>query len=147
MQVPISDCAAKAFSEAFYRRLVAEDPVDLAINEGRMAIAASRGGSCEWATPVLLSALVDGRLFEIVVPPAERDFRKGREALLSGDLWEARRTLSRVLTADDCHAGARALRCLIELIEHTPGLLTLPEADRLDTVLLPDVDGDVPEAG
>lgn len=74
MQYRISGEAADLFSEAFYRRLVAGDPVDAATAEGRMAIHLEDAGSVEWATPVLFLRTPDGRLFESKpeIPPGIR---------------------------------------------------------------------------
>jgi hypothetical protein len=74
MQYRISDRAAILFSEAFYRRLAAGDPVDAATTEGRMAVHLRDRGSVEWATPVLFSRVPDGLLFEPkpLVPEAIR---------------------------------------------------------------------------
>jgi hypothetical protein len=64
MQLPISDRAAIAFSEAFYRRLGAGDPVDAAVSEGRLAIARADRTSAEWAIPALFLRVPNGHLFE-----------------------------------------------------------------------------------
>jgi tetratricopeptide (TPR) repeat protein len=64
MQSPISDAAARAFSNKLYRRLGAGDPVDVATAEARLAIWRRRRRSFEWATPVLFLSGSDGRLFE-----------------------------------------------------------------------------------
>ena len=71
MQLPISDPAAIAFSEAFYRRLAAGDPIDAATVEGRMAIHLQDPESREWATPVLFLRTQDGLLFDSPVTPAQ----------------------------------------------------------------------------
>ena len=68
MQTPIRDEAAISFSSAFYRRLAAGDPVDVAAAHGRMEIYLSDPSSAEWATPVLFMRVPDGRLF--APPPA-----------------------------------------------------------------------------
>jgi CHAT domain-containing protein len=65
MQFPITDRAALEFGGIVYRRLAAGDPVDAAVAEGRLALAAR--GSAEWGTPVLFLRAPDGRLF---APPA-----------------------------------------------------------------------------
>lgn len=72
MQRPISDAAAIAFSQAFYRSLAAGEPVDTSTTEGRQAIHAADMRSVEWATPVLFMRVPDGRLFEIPSPPRWR---------------------------------------------------------------------------
>jgi formylglycine-generating enzyme required for sulfatase activity len=53
MQFPISDGAAIAFSEAFYRVLAGGKSIETSTTEGRMAIHIRDSGSFEWATPVL----------------------------------------------------------------------------------------------
>lgn len=63
MQFPISDRAAMAFSSGLYRALVAGDPVDAAVTEGRMAVFTQDPESWEWATPALYLSVPDGRLF------------------------------------------------------------------------------------
>jgi len=63
MQFPISDRAAIAFGETFYRRLAAGDPVDTAVVEGRLAIHGLDERGVEWGTPVLYSRVPRGLLF------------------------------------------------------------------------------------
>jgi hypothetical protein len=63
MQFPVSDEAAIAFSNRFYTRLAAGDPVDLAVAEGRLGISNKLPGSFEWATPALYLRVPDGVLF------------------------------------------------------------------------------------
>lgn len=64
MQFPITDEAALAFSQMFYRRLAAGDPVDTAVAEGRLAVQRRLPGTLEWGTPALFLRAPDGRLFE-----------------------------------------------------------------------------------
>lgn len=68
MQLPISDAAAIAFSESFYRRLSAGDPIDAAVTEGRLAVARRDRDSAEWAVPALFMRLPDGALFQDGAP-------------------------------------------------------------------------------
>jgi hypothetical protein len=63
MQFPISDQAAIAFSQAFYQRLAAGDPVDAAVAEGRQAVHSADRDNFEWATPVLFMRTPDGELY------------------------------------------------------------------------------------
>ncbi|HVU10306.1 MAG TPA: CHAT domain-containing protein [Phototrophicaceae bacterium] len=67
MQFAISDVAAKAFAEEFYRAIAELLPIDASTSEGRRAIA-NRVGNNEWATPVLFMRSDDGILFK---PAAE----------------------------------------------------------------------------
>jgi hypothetical protein len=64
MRLPVSDDAAIAFSETFYGRLVAGDPIDTAAVEGRMAVYLGDTASYEWATPVLFLRGAESRLIE-----------------------------------------------------------------------------------
>ncbi len=64
MQFPITDEAALAFSQMFYRRLAAGDPVDTAVAEGRLAVQRRLPGTLEWGTPALFLRAPDGRLFQ-----------------------------------------------------------------------------------
>ena len=67
MQFPISDEAALAFSETFYRRLIRGYPVDQAVAQARRKVYA-KTNSLEWGTPVLLMRTADGRLFDLDAP-------------------------------------------------------------------------------
>lgn len=62
MQFAISDDAAKAFAEEFYRAISESLPIDTAVSEGRRAIS-NRVGNIEWAIPVLYMRSEDGVLF------------------------------------------------------------------------------------
>ncbi|HYG65979.1 MAG TPA: CHAT domain-containing protein [Thermoanaerobaculia bacterium] len=64
MQFPIGDRAAAAFSAGFYSRLVAGDPLDAAVSEGRLKIHRDLPKAADWATPVLFLRSSDGRIFE-----------------------------------------------------------------------------------
>ena len=69
MQFAISDGAAKAFAEEFYRAISELMPLDAAMSEARRAIA-NRVGNNEWATPVLFMRSDDGVLFQTAtIPP------------------------------------------------------------------------------
>ena len=91
MQYPVSDRAAIAFGETFYRRLAAGDPVDTAVVEGRLAIHGLDERGTEWGTPVLYSRVPQGGLLftprlepedtpksmTMTIPPQLRKKRKG----------------------------------------------------------------------
>ena len=62
MQAEITDTAAIDLSRLFYSALAAGYPVDAALTQARVAIAAR---SAEWAIPVLFSRSPDNRLFDI----------------------------------------------------------------------------------
>ncbi|MBI1259371.1 MAG: CHAT domain-containing protein [Chloroflexi bacterium] len=69
MQFNISDGAAKAFAEEFYRSIAELIPLDAAMSEARRAIS-NRVGNNEWATPVLYMRADDGVLFQTATIPA-----------------------------------------------------------------------------
>ncbi|MDJ0840670.1 MAG: SUMF1/EgtB/PvdO family nonheme iron enzyme [Acidobacteriota bacterium] len=83
MQYPVSDRAAIAFGETFYRRLAAGDPVDTAVVEGRLAIHALDERGTEWGTPVLYSRVPGGLLF---APRAPECTPKSTTLSIPGDL-------------------------------------------------------------
>ena len=61
MQFPISDQAAIAFAQTFYKRISQGLPVDAAVAEGRKVLYSNK--QAEWATPVLYLRSKDGMLF------------------------------------------------------------------------------------
>lgn len=67
MQFPITDDAAVLFGGALYDAMVAGDPLEAAVVEGRQAILDRdrKRGSWEWATPVLYLQVQDGDLFRL----------------------------------------------------------------------------------
>lgn len=69
MQFEIADDVAGSFAHEFYGALADGYPVDAAITEARKAIFAS-GRDVEWGTPVLYLRAHDGRIFDVVRPPA-----------------------------------------------------------------------------
>jgi hypothetical protein len=71
MQFAITDGAAQAFAEEFYRVLAEMSPIDTALSEARRAID-NRVQSIEWATPVLFMRSDTGILF---TPPAADETR------------------------------------------------------------------------
>ncbi|MEM9594624.1 MAG: CHAT domain-containing protein [Acidobacteriota bacterium] len=64
MQRPISDTAAIAFSDAFYRHLADGRSVDEALTEGRQEIHSAAPTQVEWATPALFVRVPDGTVFQ-----------------------------------------------------------------------------------
>jgi hypothetical protein len=68
-QAEITDDEAITFSKTFYSRLAAGDPIDVALVEGRLAIALSDLNSIGWGSPVLYTRVSDGRIFQ----PRERE--------------------------------------------------------------------------
>jgi hypothetical protein len=93
MQFDISDRAAIAFSEAFYRRLSAGDPIDLATVEGRLAIRLRDPAGLEWATPVLYLQGTNGALFTVQEPaPAVKVSAEVRRHILDFSSFIADKT-------------------------------------------------------
>jgi hypothetical protein len=79
MQHPISDESAIVFSRAFYQSLVARDPVDAAVAEGRQAVHSKIPAEAEWATPVLFMRTPTGELFpeeDVSAKPQQKPERR-----------------------------------------------------------------------
>lgn len=68
MQYPVSNVVAVTFSEEFYRRLGQLQPVDVAVQRGRRRLKQRFRDTRDFAAPVLLMRVKDGRLF---VPPEQ----------------------------------------------------------------------------
>lgn len=84
MQFVITDAAAKAFAEEFYRALSESLPIDSAVSEARRAIA-NRVGNIEWGTPVLYMRSDDGVLFtQTLAPVVIRKTRFTRRDIIAG---------------------------------------------------------------
>lgn len=64
MQFPISDVAAKTFSQQLYSTIARGYPVDAALGEARKSVYLT-GHRLEWATPVLYLRSPNGRIFNI----------------------------------------------------------------------------------
>lgn len=70
MQFSVSEGAVGPFAEAFYGAIDADQTIDNAVTEGRLAIdARGEEGALEWATPVLFLRSADGQILRLV--PAE----------------------------------------------------------------------------
>lgn len=63
MQYKVSNTVATTFAEAFYSRLGALDPVDLAVQKARRTLRQQYPHSRDFATPVLFMRVADGQLF------------------------------------------------------------------------------------
>ncbi len=70
MQFAMTDEAAIAFSEDFYRALAAGDLVEAALAEARMTILA-KGKNVEWGTPTLYMRSPEGRIFDFTLERSE----------------------------------------------------------------------------
>ncbi len=80
MQFPITDRAAKVFSESFYSGLAAGELLETAVTEGRRSMFLENPETYEWAVPVLYMSLPEGYLFDVtsgrlMLPSAERLLR------------------------------------------------------------------------
>src|SRR5205807_206208 len=81
MQFEITDKTAIQFSQEFYTRLAASDPVDAVLAEARKAIY-FQSSPIEWATPVLYMRSPDGLVFKVESLTLEQQKAKKIEALL-----------------------------------------------------------------
>jgi len=70
MQFAMTDEAAIAFSEDFYRALAAGYLVEAALAEARLAILA-KGKNVEWGTPTLYMRSPEGRIFDFTLESGE----------------------------------------------------------------------------
>ncbi|MCP4662969.1 MAG: CHAT domain-containing protein [bacterium] len=100
MQFPISDHAAIAFSNAFYRRLAAGDSVDAAAVEGRMAIHLRDTRSMEWSTPVLFMRTGEERLFSELGTGTSRVLRDRSAGESSAAMEDLERLIERAQWTD-----------------------------------------------
>ena len=87
MQFPISDFAARIFSEAVYRSLARGSSIDEAVGDGRLALHQADDHSWEWITPVLMT----GSGAEVLRPLVKVRSSRGEEAVARiGKLLAAR---------------------------------------------------------
>lgn len=63
MQFPISDLAARIFSEGVYRSLARGSSLEAAVVDGRLALYHETESAWEWATPTLTTALSEPSVF------------------------------------------------------------------------------------
>ncbi len=63
MQEQSSDNAAILFSKTLYKHLIDGEPIDIAVDEARLAIKQQRSTMKEWTKPILFMRDPDGRLF------------------------------------------------------------------------------------
>lgn len=82
MQFPISDLAAKVFSEAVYRSLARGSSLEAAVGDGKFAIHQTGTISWEWLTPVLFTALSRAQIFEPLCAPPQGSGSRFEEVLL-----------------------------------------------------------------
>lgn len=70
MQAPITESAAIVFTQRLYERLVARDPIDVAVATARQMVAADPAVELEWPTPAVFTRVRDGRIMPAEEPPA-----------------------------------------------------------------------------
>ena len=96
-QFPISDSAARMFSEAVYRSLARGSSLEAAVGDGRFAIHQEDTRSWEWITPTLFTALSGADVFKPLVRRPEKRTPSPEEALsqvghlLANESYEAAR--------------------------------------------------------
>jgi hypothetical protein len=95
MQYPITDQAAKVFSEVFYKALAEGYPIDAALAEARVNIFAN-GNDIEWGTPVLFMRSTDGKLFDFETKTTEPGQPTVQEPLMEQKELPAEKPISAV---------------------------------------------------
>lgn len=133
MQFPVSDAAARVFSEAVYRSLARGSSLEAAVGDGRFALLA-RSESWEWLTPVLVTARSGSEIFEPLVSPVEeppsrvdQNLAKIRELLASGSYQPARQVIEACLEKAPDSADLHYYRALAVLAGRRPNALRLEE--------------------
>lgn len=81
MQFPISDIAARIFSEAVYRSLVRGSSLEAAVADGRLALYQEEPESWEWITPALFTALSESGVFRPLCAAADNRTTREEEAV------------------------------------------------------------------
>jgi hypothetical protein len=81
MQAPISDFAAKGFSEGVYRSLARGYSLDSAVAEGRLSLYQKKPASCEWSIPAFFAALSDFSVFRPLCKRSEDIVAKQSKAV------------------------------------------------------------------
>jgi hypothetical protein len=82
MQFPVSDLAARLFSEAVYRSLSRGSSLEAAVTDGRLALHQANADSWEWITPALFAALTESDVFLPLCPAAEDRVARGKEIVV-----------------------------------------------------------------
>ncbi len=79
MQFPITDLAARIFSEAVYRSLARGSSLEAAVADGRLALYQADPQSWEWITPALFAALSESDVFRPLCAMAEERTAESEE--------------------------------------------------------------------
>jgi hypothetical protein len=130
MQFPISDEAAKVFSEAVYRSLARGSSMEAAVGDGRFAIHQANPESWEWITPVLFTALSGSQIFQPLCSPTQESTSQWEEAvstlgglLAAGSHERARQLIEACLEKGLDSADLHYYRALALLAGRRPGSL------------------------
>lgn len=133
MQFPVSDGAARAFSEAVYRSLARGSSLEAAVGDGRFAIRA-HSESWEWLTPVLVTARSGSEIFEPLCAPPETSLSRPEEnlsrikaLLATGSYQPARQVIEACLEKAPESADLHYYRALALLAGRRPNALKLEE--------------------
>lgn len=134
MQFPISDIAARTFSEAVYRSLARGSTLDAAVGDGRLAIHQADTESWEWITPALFTALSGSQVFQPLCSTAEDRSFRGKEVigqaaclLVAGSHERARQVIEECLEKGPDMADLHYYRALALLGDRRPHLLKVAE--------------------
>lgn len=154
MQFPISDQAAKVFSETVYRSLARCSSIEAAVGDGRFAIQQEDLESWEWITPVLFTALSGARIFEPLCSPAQEESPSGFGEAVSklGNLIESGSEECALKVIEEClekgfdSADLYYYRALALLAGRRPGLLKPGEIKPVETSAVRATQGGDPAA-
>jgi len=113
MQFPITDIAARVFSEAVYLSLARGRSLESAVGDGRLALHQADPDSWEWVTPALFTALSGAEVFQPLCSAGEDRVSRAEEAAArAGKLLAAR-------------SYERARSVIEDCVEDEPGLAEL----------------------
>jgi hypothetical protein len=103
MQFPISDAAARVFSEAVYRSLAGGSSLEAAVADGRLVLLQAGVDSWEWINPVLLTGQSDSAVFRSLCPARQDRSARHASAIVQAAGLLALGSYERVLkTLDSC---------------------------------------------
>ncbi len=83
MRYEITDKAAITFAEAFYKEMASGEPIEQAVDFGRMEVNRLNRPDEEWATPILYLRARNGNLFDVKVPEAPEELKGHYQKLAS----------------------------------------------------------------
>ena len=135
MTAPISDSAARLFSEAVYRSLAGGSSLEAAVTDGRLALFQENSRAWEWITPALFAALADSSVFRPLCSAAENLSARQEEAahlLQSGSYARAQKLIESCLEQGEDLADFHYYRALAHLGGRQPRHLKLEEFRRIE---------------